>query len=214
MKSLRYREVPQLPRLAWLAVADLDTGNVLVYHGSALECRDTWVVEGTWDGEFPLGGFHESDHFFGSGIRIVDDAVHFVPSSALVNGLYCCERRRELLVSNSLVLLLAFTGARLDPDHDYHAETFAIRQGSARAPMDFTVRHPEIATFRQVWDRSLVMRAGEPVELDVVSLRAAPEIPSYARYRELVAAALQRLRANYTSADRRAPLGAFATISS
>src|SRR2546427_11254955 len=81
--------------------------------------------------------------------RVVDHAVHFVPSSALVNGLFCGERRRELLVSNSLMLLLGFTGARLDPDHDYRAETYAIRQGAERYRRDFTVLHPEIPAFSQ-----------------------------------------------------------------
>jgi hypothetical protein len=169
------------------------------------------MVEGTWDGDFRHGRFHESDHFFGSGIRIVDDTMHFVPSSVLVNGLFYCERRRELLVSNSLMLLLAFTGAQLDPAHDYHAETYAIRQGAARYRKEFAVLHREIRAFHQVYDASLVASAGG---LDFVSLRAGPAVPSFARYRELVAEALRRLRENYTSPDRRVPLGAFATISS
>lgn len=214
MKPFRYRELPQLPRLAWLAVMNRDTDDVLVYHGSALECRDHWMVEGTWDGDFALGGFHESDHFFGSGIRAVGDTVHFVPSSALVNGVFYCERRRELLVSNSLILLLAFTGARLDPDHDYRVETYAIRHGAERYARDFTVLHREIKAFYQVYDLSLVAKRPADVPLEFASARVAPTVPTYARYRALVDRALLRLRANYTSADRRAPLGAFATISS
>ena len=214
MKPFRYRELPQLPRLAWLAVLNRDARDVLVYHGSALECRDDWMVEGTWDGEFAIGGFHDSEHFFGSGIRTVDDAVHFVPSSALVNGLFYCERRREVLVSNSLVLLLAFTGARLDPNHDYHAETYAIRQGAAHYARDFTVQHREIKAFYQVYDLSLVASPWADAPLTFTSLRAAPAVRSFAQYRELVDATLRRLRVNYTSPDRRAPLGAFATISS
>ncbi|HEV2750090.1 MAG TPA: hypothetical protein VGV12_06140 [Gemmatimonadales bacterium] len=214
MKPFRYRELPQLPRLAWVAVMSRDGGDLLVYHGSALECRDQWMVEGTWDGDFAPGAFHESAHFFGSGIRAVDDAIHFVPSSALVNGLFYCERRRELLVSNSLMLLLAFTGARLDPEHDYRTETYAIRQGSARYARDFAVLHGEIKAFYQVYDLSLVVAAQADAPVEFRSLRPAPEVPSYARYRELMRAALERLRANYTSPDRRAPLGAFATISS
>ncbi len=210
---LHYRELAQLPRLAWLAVMDRDAGDVLVYHGSALECRDHWMVEGTWDDDFRPGGFHESDHFFGSGIRVVGDAVHFVPSSAPVDGLFCAERRRELLVSNSLMLLLAFTGARLDPDHDYRAETYAIRQGAAHYRKAFTVLHPEIPAFSQVYDRSLVAIPGEQ-GVAFAAPRSAVAVPSYARYRELVAAALLRLHRNYTSPDRRVPLGAFATISS
>jgi hypothetical protein len=214
MKPFRYRELPQLPRLAWLAVMNRDAGDVLVYHGSALECRDHWMVEGTWDGDFALGGFHESEHFFGSGIRAVGETVHFVPSSALVNGVFYCERRRELLVSNSLILLLAFTGARLDPHHDYRVETYAIRQGAERYARDFTVLHPEIKAFYQVYDLSLVAKRPADAPLEFASARPAPAVPTYARYRDLVQRALLRLRANYTSADRRAPLGAFATISS
>lgn len=216
MKPFRYRELPQVPRLAWVAVMNREAPpeDLLVYHGSALECRDHWMVEGTWDGDFALGAFHESAHFFGSGIRAVEDAVHFVPSSALVNGVFYCERRRELLVSNSLMLLLAFTGARLDPEHDYHAETYAIRQGAARYARDFAVLHREIKAFYQVYDLSLVARPQADAPLEFRSLRPAPEVPSYGRYRELVRVALERLRANYTSPDRRAPLGAFATISS
>jgi len=216
MRPFRYRELPQLPRLAWLAAMNRDAGagDVLVYHGSALECRDHWMVEGTWDGDFALGAFHESPHFFGSGIRAVDDAVHFVPSSALVSGLFYCERRRELLVSNSLMFLLAFTGARLDPEHDYHAETYAIRHGAARYARDFAVVHREIKAFYQVYDLSLVVGPDVDAPLEFRSLRPAPEVPSYPRYRELVGRALEQLRANYTSPERRAPLGAFATISS
>jgi hypothetical protein len=214
MKPFRYRELPQLPRLAWVAVMDRDAGDVLIYHGSALECRDHWMVEGTWDGEFALGEFHESEHFFGSGIRAVGDAVHFVPASALVNGVFYCERRRELLVSNSLILLLAFTGARLDPDHDYRVETYAIRQGAECYARDFTVLHREIRAFYQVYDLSLVAKQPADAPVEFASARPAPAVPTYARYRELVDRALLRLRANYTSADRRAPLGAFATISS
>ncbi len=210
---LHYRELAQLPRLAWLAVMDRDGGDVLVYHGPALECRDHWMVEGTWDDDFRPGGFHESDHFFGSGIRVVGDAVHFVPSSAPVDGLFCAERRRELLVSNSLMLLLAFTGARLDPDHDYRAETYAIRQGAAHYRKAFTVLHPEIPAFSQVYDRSLVAIPGEQ-RVAFAAPRSAVAVPSYARYRELVAAALLRLHRNYTSPDRRVPLAAGPTPTS
>src|SRR2546426_8632962 len=50
------------------------------------------------------------------------------------------------LVANSLALLLGFTGATLEPGHDYRAETYAIRQGVRGYPKAFVVRHPEIAS--------------------------------------------------------------------
>ena len=208
---LSCRELEELPRLAWLAVVDRADGVVRVHHGTGVECRGSWLVEGVWDGEFRLGDFHTSDHFFGTGIRVAGDAVHFVPSSALVNRLVYCSHRGHVLVSNSLALLLAFTGAELDPGHDYRAETYAIRAGEGRYPKAFAVRHSEIPSFFQVSGESLVIGAGAPT---CVSLRAVPAIPSYARYRELLAEVLARLHRNYTSGDRRVRMRAFATVSS
>jgi len=208
---LRYREIAGLPRLAWLASTPRDAGEVLVYHGSAVECTPEWMVEGVWDGEFRLGAFHRSPHFFGSGIRVEQGQVHFVPSSALVNRLLYCIHQDRILVSNSLALLLAFTGAKLDPAHDYRAETYAIRQGAGRYPRAFLVTHPEIQTFYQLYDESLVLAGGER---SFQSPRPRLQVPSFEQYRTLVTEALQLLRANYASPERRFPMTAFATISS
>src|SRR5207247_6051247 len=123
---LRHRDAAGLPRLAWLATTSREAGDVLVYHGPAVERTPEWMVEGVWDDEFRLGAFHRSAHFFGSGIRVEDGHVHFVPSSALVNRLLYCIHHDRVLVSRTLALLLAYTGATLDPEHDYRAETYAI----------------------------------------------------------------------------------------
>ena len=208
---LTYREVTRLPRLAWLASADPATGETLVYHGASVERRDGWMVEGVWDDAFECGDFHRSDHFFGTGIRVAQGRVHFVPASSPIGRLLHCTYRERVLVSNSLALLLAFTGAELDPAHDYRRETYAIRQGVGAYPREFVVAHPEIAAFRQLFDEVLVLGDGEPA---CVSLRTTQPIPSYAAYRALVADALGRLRVNWTSAERRVPMTPLATISS
>jgi hypothetical protein len=208
---LRFREVPGLPQLAWVANAAAEGDEVIVYHGSAVERAPEWMVEGVWDGEFRAGGFHTSPHFFGSGIRVEQGLLHFVPSSALVNRLLYCRYRDRIMVSNSLALLLAFTGATLNPAHQYRAETYAIRHGVGRYPRSFTITHPDIRSFYQVYDESLVLAAGG---LAFESLRRAPHITSFEHYRALVGETLTRLRANYTSPERRLPMAAFATISS
>jgi len=216
--TLHCHEVAGLQRLGWLAIVEprrTEGGEggrrVRVYHGTAVERRDEWIVEGTWDAEFRNGDFHQSNHFFGTGIRVDGGAVHFVPSSALVNRLIYCDYRDHLVVSNSLALMLGFTGAALDPAHDYRAETYAIRQGPAAYQRAFRVLHPEIVTFYQVYDESLVV-AGSEIRFE--SRRTAPALASFEQYRALVEDALQKLRANYASPERRAPMGAFATISS
>ncbi len=208
---LRFRELAGLPQLAWIASAAPAGDDVVVYHGSAVERSPEWLVEGVWDDEFPAGGFHTSPHFFGSGIRVAEGRLYFVPSSALVNRLVYCRYRDRIVVSNSLALLLGFTGATLNPAHQYRAETYALRHGVGRYPRSFTVTHPEIRSFYQLYDECLVLGSGD---LAFESLRRAPPITSFEHYRALLGEALGRLRANYASAARRLPMTAFATISS
>jgi len=117
---MRFHEQIELPKLAWVASHNLSSGETIVYHGSAVERGNDWLVEGVWDGEFPSADFHKSAHFFGSGIRMDDNAVHFVTSAALVDRLiYYFLFTANSLCPTALLAIMAFTGARLDPHHDY-----------------------------------------------------------------------------------------------
>jgi hypothetical protein len=147
--TILYHAVAELPRLAWLASLELGGGILSVFHGSAVELHDEWMVEGVWDGDFDRGDFHRSENFFGSGIRIEDDRVYFVASSALVDRLFYCFHREKMLISNSLILLLAFTGARLNRNHNYRAECRSILKGIKGYTKEFTILHDEIKRFYQ-----------------------------------------------------------------
>src|SRR5918999_3529773 len=104
--KIYYHPIAELPKLSWLAAIQLDGKTLTVFHGLAVECRDEWMVEGVWDGEFSRGEFHRSEHFFGSGIRVEGDRVYCVASSALVDRLLYCLQKKTMLVSNSVILLL------------------------------------------------------------------------------------------------------------
>src|SRR5262245_42725942 len=209
--EISYRKIANLPKLAWLASLDLDSNRLMVIHGSAVECHDHWMVEGVWDGEFSLGDFHRSENFFGSGLRIVGDTIYFVPSSALVDRLVYCTHRRNLIVSNSLILLLAFTGARLDPSHDYDKELKTILKGVKEYQKKFVVEHPEIESFFQVYHENIVVKDGEVT----FELRTrVREIGSFEEYHNLLTDALFRIKSNYESRLRRTGVSAFTTLSS
>ena len=111
-----------LPRMSWWARVSRDTGHTHVCHGSAVETGSNFVVEGVWDGPFLEGRFHEAEHFFGSGIYVDENRVWLVPSHALVDRIVYALSGEELVASNSLALLLGYTGARLDPTCDYHKQ--------------------------------------------------------------------------------------------
>ncbi len=208
--TLRTHCVPSLPKLSWLATLNLETSSLNVVHGTHVERGEDWLVEGVWDGDFSSGGFHHSENFFGSGIRVQGGAVYFVPSSSLVDRLVYCIHQSELLVSNSLPLLLASTGAQLDPDHNYHYESYAIVKGLKKYDKRFVVLHPEIDCFFQLYEENIVATDGK---ISFVSRTQARHIDSFSAYVKLLQETLQAIEANYQSPSRRFPITAFSAVS-
>jgi hypothetical protein len=155
IERIEYVSNERLPKLGWFARLELARDRISVAHGESVECNDEWMIEGVWDGPFADGKFHESEHVFGSGIRLQDGAAHFVPSRALVDRILYCVDGDDLLASNSLPILLAMTGARLDLRHDYRTEARTIMKGIDAYDPTFRVVHPRIACFYQLYYRPL-----------------------------------------------------------
>jgi hypothetical protein len=209
--TLRYREVATLPKLAWLSSLDLKRGTLEITHGSAVECRTDWMVEGVWDADFGVGAFHRSENFFGSGVRIENGSVYFVPSSALVDRLLYCCYKDLLLVSNSLILLLASTGASLRKDHDYRIESNAICKGTRYYKKDFPVQHKEIHNFCQLFSQSLVVTNGR---MSLEGRNRERTIYSFEEYAKTLRSTLAAIRLNYEDQSRLRKCSAFSTLSS
>jgi hypothetical protein len=139
------------------------------------------------------------------------NALYCVPSSALVDRLFYCRREKQLLVSNSLILLLAFTGARLDIAHDYKVECCSILQGLEHYQKEFTVVHPEIDRFYQVYHENIVVD-DEGISFERRS--RIHNIASFEEYNALLNDVLARVKRCYTSPERQTRLDAFTTLSS
>ncbi len=103
------------PKLAWVAEVDRATGIVTLHHGSFVEVRQTFWIEGVWNGSFEAGNFGDTECVFGSGGIVAEDFVRFVPSATTVDFLFYRDDGRQVSVSNSLPLLLAGTQDTLDP---------------------------------------------------------------------------------------------------
>jgi len=207
---LDFVEQGPLPRLAWLAEAVTSSRIVTVHHGSAVETRPHWCVEGTWDGPFEAGEFHHAENLFGSGIRVDGPTLTFCSSVALVDRLFHVEWNGRLVVSNSLIQLLARTGARLDSRHNYRKESFASGYGIKQYPRSFKVAHPDFGEFFQEYHCNLVVVDGR-IER---ALRSRPRrFASFEEYHGALQGALQRISENYRSAARRHRVAAFATTS-
>jgi hypothetical protein len=209
--AIDYRLLKELPTLAWMARLDPQTGLISVVHGSSVECRDEWMVEGVWDDDFEQGNFHRSGHFFGSGLRVEGESVYFVTSSAATDRLMYCQYQGNLLVSNSLIMLLAITGATLDEEHDYHREILSIKEGIDNYEKEFTIKHPEIRCFYQLIYETMVFSGNRTF----FEKRGKPHtIDSFDHYLSLLKEILGRIKDNYESNNRRIPLKAFTTLSS
>lgn len=207
---IEYSPSAALPKLAWVATLDLEHARLTVVHGSAVECRPSFMVEGVWDGPFEAGAFHDGAHLFGSGIRLDRGTVHFVPSAALVDRLVYCRDGRRLLVSNSVVALLAATGARLDPRHDYLVEAKAILAGVDRYATALHVLHPSIERFEQVYHKVLAVKGGD---VTLERTIAGRKFASFAEYHAALRERLAAICANAADAARHTRVTTFGTLS-
>ena len=114
---MRLRAVVQLslPKLAWVAEVDRTNGIVRLHHGSSVEVREDFFIEGVWNGPFQGGDFGETDCVFGTGGILSDRSVRFVTSASTVDCLYYAESATSVTVANSLPLILAYIGDALNP---------------------------------------------------------------------------------------------------
>jgi hypothetical protein len=206
-----YKRIAGLPKLAWVAEVDLRTNACTLRHGEGVETRAEWAVEGVWDAPFENGAFHQSENFFGSGMRQEGGRLYFVPSTAVTDRLLWAQHGQRLVVTNSLPLLLAFLGAKLDAAHDYTPESLTILLGLRAYDRRFHLIHPDIDVAYQLFHDRLVVEDGK------VTIQTYGHGETFATYEQYVArlrGVLAALAENYRSPHRRQRFSSFTTISS
>lgn len=207
---IQYEKNEEIPRLGWLATVS-SAGQITVVHGSTVETHPEWMVEGVWDADFKDGMFHQSENFFGSGIRIFRNEIYFVASSSFLDRLIYCIDGSNVLVSNSLLLLMGKTGARLDPDHDYVSESKGVARGVRNYNRNFKIIHPTIQNFNQIYYENVVWSSGK-IRTETRTLPR--KIMNYGEYISLISDTLGRLRENFEDRKRSTPIEGVTTISS
>jgi len=171
--------------------------------GTAVEHGEGWLVEGVWDAPFEAGEFHLREAFFGSGLRVDGDEVTACASTALVDRLLYSATGEHVVVSNSLPLLLAVSGARLVADHDYREDCRLAQHGISGPTHGLPVAHPLFDRFSILVHGNLVVGPdGERKELRSAVHRFA----SYDDYLSRLNGTLARLADNWRSPARCWPL--------
>ena len=200
--------VPSWPGLAWLA--ECGDAEVVIRHGSRVEVTDEWFCEAAWAGPYGEGGFDQTDIVAGSGGRLRNNEVIFVSSGSTVDRLQRVQLGDRVLVSNSLVCLLAGADAAPDPTYSHYYRDFrTIIDGLSRYKRWLaTDRGPvELVYFDNlVWDGRNLERRAKPL--------GDRELPKFGAYRAFLAGSMTALAGNLKDGNRRHPYATLGTLSS
>lgn len=199
-----------LNRLAWLAKIDPAINSVIAKCGSDVEINDRFIVEGVWDGDFGMGDFDRSNHFFGSGLKITDEGVIVAPSTALVDRVLICEIENIFYVSNSLIFLMAFINADLDKNNNYKEQASTILKGVDQYDPQFPIKHPKTnALFQFFYHPVLINKNG----IHQISRSKSPFFSDFLSYRKKLLEDLNRIKSNAKDTARSKPLKSYTTVS-
>lgn len=118
--QFEYQLVPSLPGLSWCARVRRGSDVVRVKHGSLVDTRPSFFVEGAWDGPFEEGCIGGCTMLSGSGAVLQDDGVLFAPPTNMYHWIASLRVGDDLLVSNSVVFVLAEAGDAPDIRYPYY----------------------------------------------------------------------------------------------
>ena len=93
-----YTKIEDIPKLAWCACIEKEFELVDIYHGSSVEVRKDFFVEGVWDGEFSQGDFESATFFLGSGAK-------FTTNGSLIFSINSASIPNFLAASTSFIIL-------------------------------------------------------------------------------------------------------------
>jgi hypothetical protein len=143
-----YHPVSTLPRLAWLAEVHADL-SVQIWHGPWVETDVNHFSSGAWNGDFGEAGFAQAHTLIGSGGRQEADQLLFAAPTLTAGYLATAHVEGQLLISNSLVFLLARTGDALAINEPYYISRFLKwhRFGLRRPVLDLQTRDRTIRLY-------------------------------------------------------------------
>jgi len=181
---------------------------VSIHHGPFVEVRESFFIEGVWNGEFEKGEFGATDCVFGSGAILGDRSVLFVSSASTTDYLYYQRSDKRVVVSNSLPLLLSYIDESLDPHFTgYPPIHYSITEG-----IEDYIR--EIPTLKGCVTR-LIYRNLEvsPARVAEVEKDMPPRFHSFADYYSYVVENYRRIVDNARDPKREILMQIFSTQS-
>jgi hypothetical protein len=206
--KLSVRIDASLPQLAWLAEIDREALDVRATIGSSVEVASDFLVAGVWDGRFADGRFDTTECFFGTGLVTRSGSVVLVPSAALTDAVYYRELGARIVAANSLSLLLAATGDRLDPQFPtYQSITESLQAGLDAALCTIPTKRGSI---NRLLIRNLRVTT---TTIEEFNKDPPPAFPDFATYLAHVSNRYTKICRNIRAYDRQHPLDLISTQS-
>ena len=120
MISFQYILCKDIPKLSWCSVVKKNDSYIKVYHGPWVEIKETFFMEGAWDGFFDDANFEKAKIFMGSSGKISNNRVLFSTPTHVVERLYVIRTKNKIFVSNSLAFILEITNSSLDLNYFHY----------------------------------------------------------------------------------------------
>ena len=198
------------PKLAWVADFPKGEAKIRVRHGSHVEVKDKWCVEGVWESDYEGGGFDRSEFIFGSGIRLRPDRVVFVSASTMLDRLWYVERDNHYFISNSLPALLACSDIDLDDDYpSYVQDMETLTEGIDGYRKEIQAKPCPVLV---LYYRNLEYDGKHLIETDKAV--TTPDLFTFSDYRNFLRQISEGLGKNLSSSHREFPITPLGCISS
>ena len=210
MTSFQYHLMEKWPPLAWLAECVKGETEIKVFHGSMVETNQNWFCEAIWDGDFELGNFDQTDLFFGSGVLIREDATIFVSAATAQDRLQSLNFDQGVRISNSLVCLLAFCSATVDPLYEnYYEDLGSIVKGikGYKKTLNTSAGQVRFTYYDNLlWQGEKLIEAEKPFP--------TRDFSSFDRYRHFLDNSIAKIASNLKDERRKHPFRMLGTLSS
>lgn len=210
MMEITYIEMQDLPKMAWGAIIEKDTLDLVVYHGKNVETQKEFFVEGAWEGDFTEGRFDQANFFNGTGGRKKQETLLFVTPTHTLSRLNSIYLEDQLIVSNSMAFALYLAQTGLDPQYmGYEKDLNSILKGLSRYKEWISLKEGKKLYLH--YYTNLVV--GKDLSITKEKKSAMPPFENFTHYRLLLSQTFNQFVQNAKHSLRRVDYGIVTTIS-
>ena len=185
---------PHYPLLGWLVDASAEA---TAFCGEGVDTFGYGLVEGCWPADFGEYAFLGCPNLFGTGAVYSDGRLWYCPPGQNMDALYVLLHHDRVLISNSMFLLYAESGAPLDDNFDYTTRLNSLLYGIDDYQM-LVYETPTTKLYRIIYDDFII----EDGTIRTQRKKDKADFVDYAGYRDYLSGTVAALIRNGTDQRR------------